>query len=152
METHHVDPNTVRVWRWHALITSMVLALPLLVILWRVDEPIWLLLLLLYGVLAAYLIWVWPPAYYEALEYGVDEHGIVIHRGVFWRSRMALPRARVQHSDVSQGPLQRRFGVATLKFYTAGSRFTKIELPGLAHEDALVLRDTLLARGGESGV
>jgi uncharacterized protein len=82
----------------------------------------------------------------------VDEQGIVIQRGIFWRSRIALPRVRVQHSDVSQGPLQRRFGVATLKLYTAGSRYTKIELPGLAHDEALALRDTLIAGGGDSGV
>jgi hypothetical protein len=36
--------------------------------------------------------------------------------------------------------------------YTAGSRHTKIELPGLRHEDALALRDALLAEGSGSGV
>ncbi len=64
---------------------------------------------------------------------------------------MAIPRVRIQDSDVSQGPLQRRFGVATLKLYTAGSRFTCNELPGLDHDRALDLRDTLLRRddGGD---
>jgi uncharacterized protein len=151
METHHVDPKTVGVWRWHAALTSLLVALPLFVVSLRAPA-IWLLLPLAYIVVAIYCIWVLPPAHYEALEFAVDEHGITIQRGIFWRSRIALPRIRVQHSDVSQGPLQRRFGVATLKLYTAGSRYTKIELPGLAHDDALALRDALIAAGGDSGV
>ena len=130
----------------------MLFVVPLLAVLSRAPSPIWLLLPLAYVVVAIYCVWVLPPAHYEALEFGVDEHGITIQRGIFWRSRISLPRVRVQHSDVSQGPLQRRFGVATLKLYTAGSRYTKIELPGLAHEDALALRDALIAEGGESGV
>ena len=98
------------------------------------------------------LSWVWPEAYHRRLRFGIDESGIAIERGVFWRSRIALPRVRIQHTDVSQGPLERRYGVGTLKLYTAGSRHTKIELPGLNHEEAIALRDALLAKSGDSGV
>jgi len=98
------------------------------------------------------LSWVWPEAYYRRLRFGIDASGIAIERGIFWRSRITVPRVRIQHTDVSQGPLQRRFGVGTLKLYTAGSRYTKIELPGLAHAEALALRDALLAESGDSGV
>jgi uncharacterized protein len=152
METHHVDPNTISVWRWQAVLTSLFFALPLIGVMLRAPTPIWWLLPLAYLVVALYCVWVLPPAHYKALEFGVDEQGISIRRGIFWRSRIALPRIRVQHSDVSQGPLQRRYGVATLKLYTAGTRYTRIELPGLAHEDALALRDALIAGGGDSGV
>ena len=89
---------------------------------------------------------------YRHLRYAVDEAGIAIESGVLWRSRVSLPRVRIQHTDVSQGPLQRHYGVGTLKLYTAGSRFTRIELPGLAHDEAETLRNALLARGGDSGV
>ena len=152
MDAQHVDPNTIAVWRWHAALTASVLALPLIGFALRAPSASWMLLPIAYVAIAAYCIWVLPSAHYEALKFSVDDHGISIERGIFWRSRIALPRIRVQHSDVSQGPLQRRFGVATLKLYTAGSRFTKIELPGLTHDDALALRDALIARGGDSGV
>jgi uncharacterized protein len=152
MDTHHVDSNTISVWRLQAAIFALVISVPFLIVAMRAPGTVWLLLPVAYGALAAYCIWVLPPAHYDALAFGVDEQGIVIQRGIFWRSRIALPRFRVQHTDVSQGPLQRRFGVATLKLYTAGSRYTKIELPGLTHDDALALRDALLARGGDSGV
>jgi len=152
METQHVDPDTVPVWRWHAGLFAAFVAVPLTVIAVRALGGAGMVLPITYGIVVAWLCWRLPPVYYRALEFGVDAHGITIQRGLLWRSRIALPRIRVQHTDVSQGPLQRRFGVATLKLYTAGSRYTKIELPGLAHAEALALRDALLARGGDSGV
>jgi membrane protein YdbS with pleckstrin-like domain len=114
--------------------------------------PLWPLAPLLVIVAGAWLTWAWPPLCFRYLRFGVDETGIAIESGVIWRSRIALPRVRIQHTDVSQGPLERRYGVGTLKLYTAGSRHTKIELPGLKHDDAIALRDALLAEGSGSGV
>lgn len=148
----HVDPNTVAVWRWQALAYAIVCAIPLSGIALRADSPFALGALGVYAAVVGLAVWWLPAASYRALQFGVDAQGIVIERGIWWRSRTALPRVRVQHSDVSQGPLQRRYGVATLKLYTAGSRYTKIELPGLEHDAAVSLRDALLARGGDSGV
>lgn len=152
MDTQHVDPNTISVWRWQALMFAFLLSWPVVVLAIRNDGALGIGALLVYAVLASTLAWRVPRAYFQALQFGVDDHGITIHRGIFWRSHIALPRIRVQHSDVSQGPLQRRYGVATLKLYTAGSRHTKIELPGLEHDNAIALRDALIARGGDSGV
>jgi membrane protein YdbS with pleckstrin-like domain len=104
------------------------------------------------AIVAFSFAWLWPPLSYRHLRFGVDETGIAIESGVLWRSRIALPRVRIQHTDVSQGPLERRYGIGTLKLYTAGSRHTRIELPGLNHDDAIALRDALLAEGGGSGV
>jgi membrane protein YdbS with pleckstrin-like domain len=103
---------------------------------------LWIGWVLLLAAAAAY-VWVYPPARHRHLRYRVDDVGITIRDGVFWRAWSALPRVRIQHTDVSQGPLQRRYGVAELKLYTAGSRFTRIDLPGLEHAVALALRDEL---------
>jgi membrane protein YdbS with pleckstrin-like domain len=140
------------VWRWQGLIFALLLSLPFVGHALVAGTPAAIGILLAYLAIAIVCLWRLPPAYYRALRFGVDEHGITIQKGIVWRSKIALPRIRVQHSDVSQGPLQRRYGVATLKLYTAGSRYTKIELPGLAHDAAIELRDALIARGGDSGV
>ncbi len=152
MKTRPVDPAVIRVWRWHGLGLTAALTAPLALLSLVEGRYLWPALpalALMAGLLAT---WLWPPAAYRHLRYRVDDVGIVIRQGVFFRSHIALPRVRIQHTDVSQGPLQRRYGVATLKFYTAGSRHTKVELPGLAHQDAVELRDALLAEGRESGV
>lgn len=152
MQTEHIDRATIHVWRWQWTIATLLIAAAAAVVLFPLPHSPWIaapVMLVLFGALLA---WQWPAIYYENLRYGVDATGIVIQRGVLWRSHIALPRVRIQHTDVSQGPLQRRYGVGTLKLYTAGSRHTMIELPGLAHHDAIALRDALLAESSASGV
>jgi uncharacterized protein len=151
METSHVDRATISVWRWQGVLATLIPAVWSFGLVVRFGAA-GLLAPLLIVAAGATLVWVWPEAYFRRLRFGIDATGIAIERGIFWRSRIAIPRARIQHTDVSQGPLQRRFGVGTLKLYTAGSRHTKIELPGLAHPQALALRDALLAKSGDSGV
>ena len=151
MGTAQVDRGTISVWRWQGALTTLIPTILAFGLVIRFGVPGLFAPLLIVAV-GLTLSWVWPEAYYRRLRFGIDASGIAIERGIFWRSRITVPRVRIQHTDVSQGPLQRRFGVGTLKLYTAGSRYTKIELPGLAHAEALALRDALLAESGDSGV
>lgn len=89
---------------------------------------------------------VWPAIYYRHASYIVDANGIEIREGVVWRAVTNVPRSRVQHTDVSQGPLERRFGVATLVIHTAGTEDAVVTQQGLAHATALAIRDHLLPR------
>ncbi len=86
----------------------------------------------------------WPPVAYRFEFYRVDADGLEIRSGVYFRSVTTVPRSRVQHTDVSQGPLQRRYGLATLTVHTAGTENAQVELPGLRHDVALKIRDHLL--------
>jgi membrane protein YdbS with pleckstrin-like domain len=151
METSHVDRGTISVWRWHGLFTTGILATGAFALASRLGAP-GMFAPLLTIVIGGTLSWIWPEAHFRHLRFGMDESGISIERGIFWRSRISVPRVRIQHTDVSQGPLQRRYGVGTLKLYTAGSQYTKIELPGLAHAEAIAVRDALLAESRDSGV
>lgn len=151
MQLSPVDPAIVAVWRWHGTFSALIFTV--LAIALSLPVPgLWPLLPVLVAIAGLTLAWVWPPVAYRYLRFGVDETGIAIESGVLWRSRVALPRVRIQHTDVSQGPLERRYDIGTLKLYTAGSRHVKIELPGLKHDEALALRDALLAEGRGSGV
>lgn len=151
MQLSHVDPAVIGVWRWHSAITALFLIVGATVFSLTV-RLLWPFVPLLVIVAAMAHAWLWPAIAYRHLRFGMDATGIAIESGVIWRSRIALPRVRIQHTDVSQGPLERRYGISTLKLYTAGSRYTRIELPGLNHEEAIALRDALLAEGGGSGV
>jgi uncharacterized protein len=89
---------------------------------------------------------VWPAIYYRHASYIVDANGIEIRRGVVWRTVTNVPRTRVQHTDVSQGPFERRYGVASLVIHTAGTEDSVVTQHGLAHQTALAIRDHLLPR------
>jgi uncharacterized protein len=113
-----------------------------------VSGPAW-------SLLVAGLAWHayrWPELSYARTSYVLDDQGIEIRMGVLWRRIISVPRSRVQHIDVTQGPMQRSYGLATLVIFTAGTAHSSVPLAGLAHETALALRDLLLPRVDEDGV
>ncbi len=113
------------------------------------------LLALAWPAVFAFLLWFaigWPAIDYRHWRYRVDHEGIEIWSGVIWRQTVTVPRSRVQHIDVAQGPLERSYGLATLSIYTAGTRYSKVDLPGLDHGVALGLRDALLPKDAEPAV
>ncbi len=94
----------------------------------------------------------WPVIAYAHACYRIDEAGIEIRTGVVWRSIVNVPRSRVQHTDVSQGPIERRFGLSTLIIHTAGTEHAQVTLAGLSRSVAIALRDQLLPRDGRDAV
>ena len=112
-------------------------------------------LLLLWAVLVALGAWHafrWPVRAYARTFYRVDEQGIEIRRGVYWRVVINVPKSRVQHIDVTQGPIDRRFGLGTLVIHTAGTDHAKVPLDGLEHGRALAIREHLLPSGAGDAV
>lgn len=107
------------------------------------------------AVLAPLLIWTatgWPAVSYRHWAYRLDDQGIEIHSGVVIRRVTTVPRSRVQHTDVSQGPIARRYGLGTLVIYTAGTQHARVELPGLEHGVAVGIRDALLPKTRDDAV
>jgi membrane protein YdbS with pleckstrin-like domain len=88
-----------------------------------------------------------PAVRYRSTWVRLDDDGLEYEHGWLWRHHISVPRSRIQHTDVTQGPYERRFGLATLVVYTAGTENASITIEGLSHETALAFRDALLARG-----
>jgi len=158
---HRLDPRIVRVHRISGWITTAVTAGPaglaLIAALPDPDLSAWLkvLLTVLWAGLSILLGWwlqYYPALAYAHASYRIDEDVIEIRRGVVFRRIISVPRTRVQHTDVSQGPIERAHGLGTLVIYTAGTEHARIELPGLEHGRALAIRDHLLPRGGADAV
>ena len=97
----------------------------------------------LIGSLLAFLCFYWPRVRHRHVSFLVDERGLQIKRGVLWRSHVFLARSRIQHTDVSQGPLQRRLGLARLVVHTAGTHNASTTLSGISHDQAQQMRDQL---------
>jgi hypothetical protein len=93
------------------------------------------------------LAWFHPPLKLATSSWTLSPEGLEIRSGVWFQHLRTVPRERVQHTDVERGPIERRFGLATLVVHTAGHQDSEIRFDGLAHETATALRDQILARG-----
>jgi membrane protein YdbS with pleckstrin-like domain len=54
-----------------------------------------------------------------------------------------VPLGRIQHIDVDQGPIMRSHDLATLTVHTAGNHNSSVALPGLRHDDAIAMRESI---------
>ncbi len=92
---------------------------------------------------AFYLIFRMPERRYRRWGYKISADRIRIVRGYWFHTDTVVPLGRVQHIDVDQGPIQRRYGLATLRMHTAGTHGATVSLPGLLHPDALAMREAI---------
>lgn len=152
---HHVDRRFVKAeaigWWVAAAIFALVDGIPMTVLSVRHVGPLWLRLLLLgiWGIILLLLIYLSrhvPVWAYERTRYRVTSEGIEIRKGIVWRQVINVSRNRVQHTDVTQGPIQRHYGLATLTIHTAGTTHSVVTLSGVSRETALRLRDFLICR------
>lgn len=84
-----------------------------------------------------------PLRRYRARGHRIDEDQLRVVRGLLFQYDTTVPFGRVQHIDVHQGPLERVFGLGTLVLHTAGNHNASVALPGLAHGDALAMREQI---------
>lgn len=162
LDPAHVRAETIASWLVTACISggglaAMAIAGLVTVLAGPGGWPIWLTAALaaawclVTALLVTTTIW-WPRVNHRHTSYVVSPLGLEIRRGVMWRSIVSVPRSRVQHADVMQGPLMRRFGLATITVYTAGTEHAAVSLAGLAHGTALRVRDELVRGGADDGV
>jgi uncharacterized protein len=120
-----LDPRAKTLWR----ITGVLNMLPLLVgagfASWAmprfggVSFLVAVLPVLAVLALSVVVVGVAPGLRWRRWRYEIRPDEVDLQRGIFWISRTLVPLARVQHVDTRQGPLQRRFGLSTVVFYTA---------------------------------
>ncbi|HWH28730.1 MAG TPA: PH domain-containing protein [Mycobacteriales bacterium] len=82
----------------------------------------------------------------RAWGYCEREDDLLVRRGVLVRRTSVVPYGRMQYVDVVAGPLDRRFGLATVTLHTAAAA-TDAFVPGLRSDEAARLRDRLAALG-----
>ena len=104
-----------------------------------------LLLPLALLLLALLLVWL-SVKQVRVKSFAMRAHDIAYCSGLFWRKTVLLAFNRIQHIEVSNGPLQRKFGLASLKFFTAGGASVDLSIDGLTAERAEQLREYILQR------
>ena len=93
--------------------------------------------------LAGWII-VYQGLSFQHMGYALREKDISFKSGLLWRSMTTVPFNRVQHCDLKQGILDRRFGLSKLTIYTAGGQSTDLMIPGLLPETAERLKTFIL--------
>lgn len=83
------------------------------------------------------------PRQAKAIGYMLRADDIVFRKGILWQRMITVPYGRMQLVDITQGPLDRAFGVSQLKMVTAAAT-TGVQIPGLTQRAAEALRDTLI--------
>jgi uncharacterized protein len=147
-----LDSRAIRLWR----LTAALGMTPLVIgggvamqVLLRLDQtPAWIALLplLLAILLGIITIGVVPPLRWRMWRYEIRPDEIDLQRGILWIERTLVPLARIQHVDTRQGPLQRRFGLSTVVFYTAAG---PNQIPELSTPIAAEVRDRIAVLTGE---
>lgn len=89
-----------------------------------------------------------PTLRYRRWRYRIRPHDVHLRYGVLWHVERTVPRRRIQHVDVTAGPLERALGLSSVKLYTAGTREADARVPGLRREVAEGLRTELLRESG----
>ena len=74
------------------------------------------------------------------------EQDLLVRRGVMFRRLSVVPYGRMQSVEVTAGPVERSFGLSSVRLHTA-SAATDARIPGLAGPDATGLRDRLATLG-----
>jgi len=83
---------------------------------------------------------------YRSWGYAEREDDLLVRRGVMFARLSVVPYGRMQFIDVTAGPLERAFGLATVRLHTAAAA-TDARIPGLEREEAARLRDSLAELG-----
>jgi membrane protein YdbS with pleckstrin-like domain len=147
-----LDPRAIKLWR----ITGLINLLPLLigagVAGWALvrfgDYSLFVAILpaLVVLLLGGMTVGAAPGLRWRMWRYEIRPEEIDLQRGILWVERTLVPLARIQHVDTRQGPLQRRFGLSTVVFYTAAG---PNQIPELSTLVAAEVRDRIAVLTGE---
>lgn len=86
------------------------------------------------------------PRNLRSWGYAERADDLLVRHGLLYRRLSIVPYGRMQFVDVTAGPLERLFGLATVQLHTAAAA-TDARIPGLLPPEAARLRDRLTALG-----
>lgn len=151
-----ISKQALKVWRISGVIKVAIgwgIAAVAIFLLHIFSAPFWISMILIgLGVISTYLqIILFPTLRWRRWRYEVREEEIELQHGFFIRSRMLIPMVRVQHVETVQGPILRKYHLASVIVVTAA---TGHEIPALEESEAEELRFYIskLARVAEEDV
>ncbi len=138
--------------RLNNLIVLIIFGIPILGIgFWGVTIYIWLPLLILWLVLFI-LADLYIVAAYKNIRYRLDSEAVLLNIGVFWKRHTMVPYSKITNLDITQGPLERMFGLSKIHIQTAGlsgANNPQAELMMIGITDPELLKSQIMSRSSK---
>lgn len=144
---YQLDPRAKSLWRLEWLISGTIMVaitaavafgLRLLLFDYGIEWAIGIT-----GVVVTFALlngWLSPNLRYRYWRYEIRADEADLQHGWVTRTRQLIPMSRIQHVDTNRGPLERRFGLASVVLYTAAGASM---IPALADDVAADVRDRI---------
>jgi len=153
---NQIAQDAIAAWRIHAFIYIFILwiliiGFSVLTFIFELPYAIWIIAVI-FGIILFYIfVLLMPKLRYRRWRYEIFEQEIYIQHVILIVKRTIIPMIRVQHVDTKQGPILKKYNLATVSVSTAA---TVHEIPALNEADAENLRDRIsrLARVEEEDV
>ncbi|ANU25506.1 PH domain-containing protein [Planococcus versutus] len=144
---HSLSPNAVKYWRMDELISNLIAFIVIGVLFyldWRFNWYEWIFWVLV-AITAFFLlgiIWsiISPPLTFKSWRYDLDKEFLYLQFGIWNRTQQLVPMTKIQAVSLTQGPLMRKFDLASLSVETMGSSHS---IPALPKEVATELREQI---------
>ena len=78
--------------------------------------------------------------------YLLREHDVSYRSGLLFYKLTTIPFNRIQHVEVSQNIIEKSFGLASVKVFTAGGSVSDLSIPGLLPDKAHQIESFLLSK------
>lgn len=143
---HEIDVRAVAWWRTSLLLWFAAPVVPLVVLgLLIPPARFWLLLPAVVVALAAIPAVIALPRWWFRLHrWETTNSAVYTRNGYLWREWRVAPMSRIQTVDTQRGPLEQRFGLATVTVTTASAK-GPLKIKGLDHNTAADLAELLTA-------
>jgi membrane protein YdbS with pleckstrin-like domain len=142
MDPAYLKATRIKVSIIHAI--GVVLVVPFA---WFLPAPVSYICLALIALLLCSFLWlffVWGPKTCARTRYLVRAQDVSLQKGFMFWKLVSVSFNRIQHLEVSQGPIERAYGIATLVIFTAGTLGSDLQIPGLTLAAAQQLKAQLL--------
>ncbi|GGM19170.1 UPF0699 transmembrane protein YdbS [Paraliobacillus quinghaiensis] len=140
-----IAEDAIKAWKLLAILMAIIpflLTLTLFILAYIFTFSYWygiglLAITLAEGIITIFII---PKLRWRRWRYQIYDQEIYIQHGILIVNRTLVPMIRVQHVDTKQGPILKKYGLASLTISTAA---TTHEIPALLEDEAYALRDQI---------
>ncbi|UIJ69956.1 PH domain-containing protein (plasmid) [Bacillus cereus] len=149
-----ISPNAIKVWRIGDAITYTTTLCILGILLFLQNYYAWkawvgiicYIIIALLVISSIFELSIIPIYRQRTWRYEIDENYIQLkHGGLFMRTHLIIPMAKVQYVNTNQGPILRKFGLSTMQIGTMASEH---EIPAISEKKATELREKIAYLAG----